>query len=236
MRLKTGLITVCCTLLVGATPSLSNAQSLTDLLKLIPQGTAASTFIDAIKSVAEVTQGQVLPGSAPANVEGKVILYRTAWCGYCKQAAAYMQRKNIGFVERDIETNPGYKAEYSRLGGRGVPLIVFREKTMSGFNEGVFDRNYADFKRVADDVPGSAAAAPAAIAGTTASNAIQSGDVLVGKISGVKVYNAPAKSSTLTVLGKNDAVIYMGEERDSFYRVTTEKGEGWVEKLLVKRQ
>jgi len=151
-----------------------------------------------------------------------------------------MQNKNIEFVERDIEANPRYKAEFKRLGGRGVPLMVFREKTMSGFNESAFERYYADFKRSPEG-----SSNPAATTSTAASNApnspasnspaIQSGDVLVGKISGIQVYPKPAKSGKLTVLGKTDEVIYMGEEREGFYRVTTQKGEGWVDKLLVKK-
>ena len=30
-------------------------------------------------------------------------------------------------------------------------------------------------------------------------------------------------------------MIYMGEEREGLYRVTTPQGEGWVDKLLVKK-
>jgi glutaredoxin len=236
MSLRNRLTVASVTLLFSAAPSFSHSQSLSDLLRLVPQGASANNLLGAVKSLSEITQGHVEPGTGPENADGKIILYRTVSCPYCKRAAAYMQMKNIGFVERDIEKNSGYKAEFTRLGGVGVPLLVFREKTMSGFNETAFERNYGDFKRSMESSPNPTAAAPATSSSSSGTQAIQPGDVLVGKISGINVYVQPAKSERLTVLGKADEVIYMGEERDGRYRVTTQKGEGWIDKLLVKKQ
>ena len=85
------------------------------------------------------------------------------------------------------------------------------------------------------------AAAPSAAAGQNADSpkghpdGLQAGQTFVGKIPGIKVYKQPNKTAEkLLVLSKADEVIYMGEERDGLYRVTTQKGEGWVDKLLVK--
>ncbi|MBJ7312028.1 SH3 domain-containing protein [Rugamonas sp. CCM 8940] len=59
---------------------------------------------------------------------------------------------------------------------------------------------------------------------------------MVGKIAGINVYAQASKSADkIMKLGKTDEVIYMGEERDGLYRVTTPQGEGWVEKLLIKK-
>jgi glutaredoxin len=233
MSFKTCLSAACLGVVLASTLSLSHAQSLGDRLKLVPKSNSASNLMGAIQSLSDITQGRVDPGAGPENAEGKVILYRTASCPFCKRAAAYMQSRNVGYVERDIERNPEYKAEFSRLHGKGVPLMVFRDVTLSGFDEASFERHYADFKRGAD-APASPAAALAGDA--SAGRAIQSGDVLVGKIGGVNVYGQPAKSGKSTVLAKGDEVIYMGEDRDGFYRVTTQKGEGWVDKLLMKKQ
>lgn len=235
MKSRNRLAIAAAILAVGSLPGLSYSQSLGDLLKFIPRGTSADSLIGAIQSLSEISLGQVEPGASPENADGKVILYRTVSCPYCKRAAAYMQSKNIEFVERDIQVNPGYKAEFTRLGGKGVPLIVFREKTMSGFNESAFERHYADFKRSPESPTNPVATTSTASSSAFNSPAIQSGDVLVGKISGIQVYTKPAKSGKLTVLGKTDEVIYMGEEREGLYRVTTQKGEGWVDKLLVKK-
>lgn len=229
MSSKLSLIAASLTLAMSALPSLSHAQSFGDLLKLVPQGIANNNVLNAIKSLSEITQGQLEPGTTPENADGKVVLYRTEWCGYCKRAAAYMQSNNVPFIERDIERNAGYKAEFKRLGGKGVPLIVLGEKTMSGFSESAFEKQYASFKQTGQGSAG----APAA---TLAPNAaIRSGDVLIGKINGINIYTHPTKAEKLIVLGKTDEVIYMGEEREGLYRVTTTKGEGWVDKLLVKK-
>lgn len=83
-----------------------------------------------------------------AQQAAKVVLYRTAWCGYCKRAAAYMQQQKIQFVERDIEVDDRSHADYLRLGGKGsVPLIQFGDRTMMGFAQETFDQYYADFKK-----------------------------------------------------------------------------------------
>ncbi len=79
----------------------------------------------------------------------KVVLFRTAWCGYCKRAAAYMHQQKIQFIERDIEVDERSHAEYQRLGGKGsIPLIQFGDKTMMGFAQETFDQYYADFNKV----------------------------------------------------------------------------------------
>jgi len=68
------------------------------------------------------------------------------------------------------------------------------------------------------------------------SGSLQSGDVLVSKIASVKVYSeANKKSAKLMQLSKSDELIYMGEELNGLYRVTAPDGEGWVDKLLVKK-
>lgn len=70
----------------------------------------------------------------------------------------------------------------------------------------------------------------------SSSGGIQSGDALVGKIANLKIYKEANKKSALLMLAsKSDDLIYMGEESDGLYRVTTPKGEGWVDKLLVKK-
>ncbi|MCY4044374.1 MAG: glutaredoxin family protein [Cellvibrionales bacterium] len=72
----------------------------------------------------------------------KVIMYSTAWCGYCKKARKYFSDNNIPFVEYDIEKNPRARREYDKIGGKGVPVIVYQNKHMNGFSEANFNRFY----------------------------------------------------------------------------------------------
>lgn len=223
-------------LFFGSASVPAGSQSLGDFLKLIPNGTSADNIVGAIKSLSEITMGQIESGTGPQNADGKVIMYRTQSCPYCKKAASYMRMNNVPFVERDIERNSNYNAEFKRLGGIGVPFIVLGEKTMSGFKEGAFEQNYAEFKRASENANVANNGKPPASNSSSNNLDIRSGDVLMGKINGVVVYAGPSKSEKLAVVGKTDEVIYMGEERQGLYRVTTQKGEGWIDKLLVRRQ
>ncbi len=184
---------------------------------------------DLFKSIPTASDGQVdKTANLPKEAQTSVILYRTDWCGYCKQAATYMQQKSIPFVEKDIEIASN-EAEYKALGGTGgVPFIVFGQKIMKGFSTTGIDKNYAEFqksKSVSID------------SGTTNNNSgYQSGDILVPKLAKVKVLKESDKKSTkLITVSKSDQLVFMGEEQNGMYRVTTAEGEGWVDKLLVKK-
>jgi glutaredoxin len=62
-------------------------------------------------------------------------MYATSWCPYCAKARAYFAKNGIAYVEHDIEKSAAGNAEYRRLGGRGVPLILVGTEKMSGFSE-----------------------------------------------------------------------------------------------------
>ncbi len=68
-----------------------------------------------------------------ANSE-PVVLYSTAWCGYCKKTVAYLEKEKIPFIEYDIEKSVKAKSEYDQLNGRGVPLVVIDGNIIRGYN------------------------------------------------------------------------------------------------------
>lgn len=77
-----------------------------------------------------------------ATKPGEVVLYSTAWCGYCKKAKRYFADQGIAYTEYDIERDGAAHAEFKRLGGRGVPLILVGNKKMSGFSAEGFESLY----------------------------------------------------------------------------------------------
>ena len=79
--------------------------------------------------------------------------------------------------------------------------------------------------------PATAAAATAPQAGA----GFQSGDVLIPKIKGIKMYASPDKASKV-VSGDSAEFVYMGEESGSFVKVASSAGEGWVEKLMISQK
>lgn len=65
---------------------------------------------------------------------------------------------------------------------------------------------------------------------------LKSGDILLGKLGKTKLLSdSNRKSKSVGQLTKSDEMIFMGEEKDGFYRVTANAGEGWVDKFLVKK-
>jgi glutaredoxin len=77
------------------------------------------------------------PGIAAGKV--RVLMYATSWCPYCAKARAYFGKKGIAYAEYDVERSAAANAEFKRLGGRGVPLILVGREKMSGFSERGFD-------------------------------------------------------------------------------------------------
>jgi glutaredoxin len=80
-------------------------------------------------------------GNAPsAAVRPAVILYGASWCGACHQAAAYLKRKGIAFIEKDIEEDANAAREmqaklaHAGMHGGSIPVLDVRGKVMVGFN------------------------------------------------------------------------------------------------------
>lgn len=77
-------------------------------------------------------------------VTDKVLMYSAEWCGYCKKARKYFVANNIPFTEYDIEKDPIGKRRYRQIGGKGVPVIVYKDQRMNGFSETGFKKIYGD--------------------------------------------------------------------------------------------
>jgi len=77
------------------------------------------------------------PPQAAASVP--VVMYATDWCPYCAKARAYFRSNGIPFVEHDIEKSTAAHAEFKRLHGRVVPLILVGRERVDGFSELAFE-------------------------------------------------------------------------------------------------
>jgi curli biogenesis system outer membrane secretion channel CsgG len=81
------------------------------------------------------------------------------------------------------------------------------------------------------------AAAQQNAAGSVQANAAAEGDVMVPKIGGAKVLRQPRDGAPeLQTLARSDEVLFLGEERDGFLKVQSSKGEGWIKKVLLRKQ
>lgn len=110
-----------------------------------PQGTRYEEFKVRSLSGVQIYRAPARAGkkAAPQVAAKKdVVLYGTAWCGYCTKARRYFQVNNIPFQDYDIESSASAKSEYDALNGKGVPLIVVGDSLMNGFSESHFNQLY----------------------------------------------------------------------------------------------
>ena len=76
-----------------------------------------------------------------------MIVYSTAWCGYCKRAKAWLTARNVPFVAKDVETEPAAaeeleaKKQAAGMGGQGgVPVIDVGGQLIHGFDVPALER------------------------------------------------------------------------------------------------
>ena len=92
----------------------------------------------AVDKLAELPPGLEAPPVAPAGAD--VIVYKTDWCGVCKQLTAYLDRKGVKYVARDIEKDPAAASELREKSAKkglktgSVPVIDVRGELMVGFD------------------------------------------------------------------------------------------------------
>ena len=86
----------------------------------------------------------------PSHVEGnyaayfpdaktKVVLYGTAWCGFCAKTREHFKANNIAFVDLDIEKSPLAATQHQALGGGGVPVVLVGNRKIVGFDPSALD-------------------------------------------------------------------------------------------------
>jgi len=79
-------------------------------------------------------------------VRPMVIVYGASWCGACHEAMAYMKRKGIPFIEKDIEKDPNAEREMrSKLARAGlntgsIPILDVRGKILVGYSQQALDQ------------------------------------------------------------------------------------------------
>lgn len=95
------------------------------MISYIPVATAGMTE--------RVDQNGVVYFSAEQSAH-EVVMYAVPNCGYCRQARQYFAKRDIDYVEYNINESSRYMKEFRRMGGRGTPLILIDGRKIQGFN------------------------------------------------------------------------------------------------------
>jgi glutaredoxin len=96
-------------------------------------------------SAFELPDGLDSLGSLAAP-EAPVIVYKTSWCGVCKQLESYLQRKGIEYVAKDIEQDRtaaaelAAKAKAAGVSTGSVPMIDVGGKLLRGFDRNALEK------------------------------------------------------------------------------------------------
>ena len=70
-------------------------------------------------------------------------LFTAVWCGYCRQAKAYLAAKGIAYREYDIETPDGMRAFAQAGAARGIPVLLWKGQRVQGFSRPAYDSLFA---------------------------------------------------------------------------------------------
>jgi len=74
------------------------------------------------------------PPDYAAAHDGKVILYATSWCGYCKKTRRLLEDNGVDYFEYDIEKSQEGNKQHKRLGGKGIPVLLINGEVVKGYN------------------------------------------------------------------------------------------------------
>ena len=65
----------------------------------------------------------------------EVVVYTTAWCGWCRKTLAFLDERGVRYVNKDIEANDGNREELIEKTGRtSIPVVEIDGEIIRGYN------------------------------------------------------------------------------------------------------
>lgn len=125
-----------------------------------PVKASTKAEFDQIAALRRQKRGPTLEGAAdagapqpqaPADVPQQadtlapVVIYGAPWCGPCHEAAAYLRKKGVRYVEKDVDSDATAAAEmkqklrHAGMPSGSIPVIDVRGKVLVGFNPRAID-------------------------------------------------------------------------------------------------
>lgn len=97
-------------------------------IMLLPAGRSGGFISGGGSQATRIAEARSLVGDEP------VVMMSASWCGPCKSMKADLQRRNVVFVELDIDREPKASLVMSMLRARGVPTTIIGEQLMVGYD------------------------------------------------------------------------------------------------------
>jgi glutaredoxin 3 len=70
------------------------------------------------------------------SAQPEIVIYSTAFCGYCAAAKSLLQEKGVAWREVDVSGNQAGREEMTRRSGRRtVPQIFIGDQHIGGFED-----------------------------------------------------------------------------------------------------
>jgi glutaredoxin len=101
----------------------------------------SSSYVALLQRLRESAAKQAAAPQAPPSQEA--VLYFAQWCGYCRQARAFLSSRGIPHREIDIDTKEGLAAFAGAGGGKGIPLLVRGTRRIQGFSAASYEAAFA---------------------------------------------------------------------------------------------
>ena len=69
------------------------------------------------------------------NAGPSVVVYTTAWCGWCQKTLAFLDERGVRYVNKDIEANDWNREELIEKTGRtSIPVVEINGEIIRGYN------------------------------------------------------------------------------------------------------
>ena len=64
-----------------------------------------------------------------------MVVYTTAWCGWCRKTLAFLDERGVRYVNKDIEANDWNRDELIEKTGRtSIPVVEINGEIIRGYN------------------------------------------------------------------------------------------------------
>ena len=83
---------------------------------------------------AAMTRAAETPGAAPSGLSGKVEIFVTSWCPYCRKLESFLKSHDIPYTRYDIEADAKGAQIFDKIGGTGVPVSRVGNEVIHGYD------------------------------------------------------------------------------------------------------